>query len=392
MNTKYVKYIVLFLCFCACSEKRLEPITDSLGKPGIVTEVMVDAIAGGAVISYRIPDSEDILAVKGVYTLEDGKEYETTASFYENKLMIQGYNDQEEHDVILYAVNRAQELSDPVSVKIRPLESSLSKTAKTMAIISDFGGAQYNWRNRDKSPLTFEFLAEDSLGLMQTMKIITSQSDTSRQSIRGYDPKPMRFASIIRDNYGNASDTIYPLEKMITPMFEEKLPKSKMKVLSLANDASFTNWEGMDSYLIDDNLETFGHSANSSMPAAFTLDLGQVAKLSRIVMFQRKFSDSYYNWGNPKSFTVYGCDTKPLQSGDWSEWVKIMDCEVMKPSGSPAGTVTDEDVAVALEGHEFSFELIQAPLRYIRIVVNSTWENTSFCHPVEVSIYGEGVE
>lgn len=389
MNTKYMKYIMPLLFFISCSEKQLEPISASLGKPGVVTEVAVESIAGGAVISYRIPDSEDILAVKGVYKLGNGKEYEVTSSFYENKLLIQGYNDMQEHDVVLYAVNRAQELSDPVGVKIRPLESSLSKTAKTMSIISDFGGAQYNWRNKDKFPLTFEFLAEDSLGLMRAMRIITSQSDTSRQSIRGYDPKPMRFAVLIRDNYGNFSDTIYPPEKVLTPMFEEKLPKNKMKILSLSSDASFTNWEGMDSYLIDDDVNTFGHSANSSLPAAFTIDLGQVAKLSRVVMFQRKYSDSYYNWGNPKTFTVYGCDKTPSQSGDWSEWTKIMDCTVVKPSGSPQGTVTDEDMTAAIEGHEFTFDLAQTPLRYIRIVVTSTWEGTSFTHPAEVDVYGE---
>lgn len=165
-----------------------------------------------------------------------------------------------------------------------------------------------------------------------------------------------------------------------------------MTVMKLTNDASFTNWEGMDSYLIDDDHDTFGHSANSSLPAAFTVDLGQVAKLSRIVMFQRKFDDTYYNWGNPLTFTVYGCDKKPSQNGDWSEWTKIMDCEILKPSGSPSGTVTDEDITAAEVGNEFAFELTQSPLRYIRIVINSTFGGTTFTHPADVDFYGESAE
>lgn len=392
MNTKYLKYIVLSFIICSCSEKQLEPISGSLNKPGVVTEITTEEIPGGVVISYRIPDSEDILAVKGVYTLADGKEHTTTASFYENKLIVQGYNDVEQHEVELYAVNRAQEVSDPVKVSFRPLESSLSKIAKTISIISDFGGAQFNWKNEDKAPVTMEFLAQDSVGLMQVMKIITTQSDSSRQSLRGYAPKPRMFAAIVRDNFGNASDTVFPSRGAITPLFEEKLNKRNMTVMKLTNDASFTNWEGMDSYLIDDDHDTFGHSANSSLPAPFTVDLGQVAKLSRIVMFQRKYSDSYYNWGNPLTFTVYGCDRKPSQSGDWSEWTKIMDCEIIKPSGSPSGTVTDEDMTTAELGNEFAFELTQIPLRYIRIVINSTFGGTTFSHPADVDFYGESTE
>ena len=50
-----------------------------------------------------------------------------------------------------------------------------------------------------------------------------------------------------------------------------------------------------------------------------------------------------------------------------------MDCLVVKPSGSPSGTVTDEDITAAEEGHEFAFELSQEPIRYIRLKILSTW-------------------
>ena len=392
MKIKYISGIMLSLLLFSCTEKQLEPITGSLGKPGMVTDIKLEPVPGGVKVSYRIPNSEDILGVKGVYTLADGKEHEATASFYDNSLLLLGYNDTTQHKAQLYAINRAQELSAPVEVSFRPFESSLSKTAKTLSIVSDFGGAQYNWRNEDKSPLTMEFLVQDSVGIMQTMKIITTQSDSSRQSIRGYKPEPRLFAAIVRDNYGNASDTIYAPDKAITPFFEEKLNKRNMTVMKLSNDASFTNWEGMDSYLIDDDHGTFGHSANSSIPAPFTIDLGNTAKLSRVVMFERKYSDSYYNWGNPLTFSVYGCPAKPSLNGEWEEWTKIMDCEIVKPSGSPSGTVTDEDVTAAENGHEFSFELSQQPLRYLRIVITSTWGGTTFCHPADVDFYGEVVK
>lgn len=119
MKTKYYFSILTsVLLLCSCSEKTLEPITGSLGKPGVVTDVNVEPIAGGAVVSYRIPNSEDILAVKAVYTLTNGKETERVASFYENKIKIEGYNDTIPNKANIYVINRAQELSDPVEVTL----------------------------------------------------------------------------------------------------------------------------------------------------------------------------------------------------------------------------------------------------------------------------------
>ena len=82
MNTKYLTFILTLLFLSSCSEKEQLPISASLGKPGVVTNVVVEPSAGGSSISYKIPDSEDLLAVKCVYTLFDGKEKEVTASYY----------------------------------------------------------------------------------------------------------------------------------------------------------------------------------------------------------------------------------------------------------------------------------------------------------------------
>jgi hypothetical protein len=387
---KYISFFTAMLMMFACEEKTLEPISASLGKPGMVTDIQTEPTPGGVEITYRIPEAEDILSVKGVYTLSSGKTYEANTSFYENKLEIAGFNDLLEHTVKVFAMNRAQETSDPVNVTFTPLESSLSKVSKTMEIVSAFGGAQYSWLNPDHAPLTFEFVAQDSVGDLKTMKIITSEADTMKQALRGYQPEPRIFAVLIRDNWDNASDTVFPPGKTILPLFEEKLDKRKMSVMKLGSDANFTNWEGADAYLIDDVYTNFGHSPSSSLPAAFTIDLGVTAKLSRVVMYQR--DNEVYSWGNPKNFEVYGCAERPSQDGDWNDWTKIMHCTIIKPSGSPVGTNTDEDVAALKAGHEFSFDLSQVPLRYIRIRILDTWGGSTFTHPAEVTFYGEVVE
>ncbi|WP_287331437.1 DUF5000 domain-containing lipoprotein [Parabacteroides sp.] len=392
MKTKYLSFLLLLLVFSSCSEKELAPISGSLGKPGIVTDVTVEPSAGGATISYKIPNSEDLLAVKCVYTLSDGKENEVMASYYENKLLIQGYNDTLEHTAVLYAVNRAQELSDPVEVKFYPLESPLSKAIKTVRIKADFGGANFSWGNSDKVPLNVELLGPDSLGRMSTLNILTSDIDKNTYSVRGYAPELSKFSMILGDNFNNYSDTI---SAEVTPLFEEKLDKKKMRVMRLDNDASFAEWGCLDVYMIDDDPLTFGHTPNNALPAALTIDLGCMAKLSRFVMHQRKLNGStniYYDHGNPQRMEVYTCDHEPGKDGDWSEWVKIMDCEIVKPSGSPGNTVTDLDKEMADKGHEFSFDLSQPPMRYVRILLTSAWKGISYVSPAEISFYGENEE
>jgi len=388
MKTRYLNLILFIWALSSCSEKELSPISGSLGKPGVVTDVVVEPSAGGATISYRIPKSEDLLAVKCTFLLSNGREREVTTSYFENELLIEGYNDTSEHTATIYAVNRAGELSDPVEIKFSPLESPLAIAIKTTTIQADFGGANFRWRNSKKAPLNIEFLGPDDLGKPITKNILTSDIDKNSYSVRGYMPELATFSMIISDNFGNYSDTI---SAEVIPFFEEKLDKKKMRVMRLGNDTPFSEWGCQDAYMIDDNVETFGHTAANALPAALTIDLGTTAKLSRFTMHQRYFG-GYYIHGNPKKMEVYTCDNTPSPSGDWSEWTKIMDAEIVKPSGSPGGTVTDLDMETARNGHEFTFELEQPPMRYVRILITTAWDGMSYTSPAEITFYGENQE
>jgi len=371
----------------SCAEKTIEPITDSLGKPGTVTEIVTKPLAGGVKITYRIPNTEDILSVKALYTLSNGKKMELDVSYFENNMEILGFNDTKEHTIDLYAVNRAQIKSDPVTVKFTPLEPPLAKIARSITIISAFGGAQFNWANEDRYPINLEFFTNDDDGYLQLTKILTSELLESNTKLRGYDPEMRTFAVLVRDNYGNSIDTI---KTSLLPFFEERFNKRNMTIMKLTNDGGFTNWEGTDAYLIDDDKETFGHSPANSLPCPFTIDLGVVAQLSRIVFFNRLFNDSYFSWGNPKDIEIYVRRDRPSASGDWSEWGEpvIVD-QLSKPSGLPSGTDTDEDRAYAEAGFEFEFPVDLEPMRYIRVVILSTQTGPTYTHPAEVDVYGE---
>jgi hypothetical protein len=368
----------------------LDPLSESKGKPERITEIVKEAIPGGTIVNFRIPNAEDILSVKAVYTLTNGRKRESIVSYYGNQLVIEGYNDSIEHEALFYTINRAQVTSDPVSVKFSPLESPLSKSVNTANIITDFGGANFNWRNEYGAALTYELLVQNDRGDLQIARILSSKLDSADYTLRGYQPEPRKFGMIIRDNFGNVSDTLIPPGGMLTPLFEEKLDKSGMSIIILGSDVSLTNWEGRDYYLVDDNTATIAVSFTNTMPGvSFTLDLGKKAKLSRFLIHQRVDGNRYYKDANIKDFEVYTCYDTPSASGDWSEWTMVKSFSMIKPSGSPVDTNTDEDIIAATAGHEFTFSPTMEPVRYLRFKVLGTWPGGSgYCQFAEITPFG----
>lgn len=396
MKTIHLLLVLVALLFSSCDEKQLEPINVSKGKPAPVSDVVVMWAPGGAVLSFKLPADDDVLAVKAVYTLTNGRQRESVTSFYGDNLKIEGYNDMIEHEALLYTVSRTQELSDPVPVRFTPLESPLSKAVKTMVIASDFGGAYFTWKNTDKVLFTAEMLAASEAGDMVTAKIATSSLDSAFFSIRGYEPVPRKFGIVLKDNWDNVSDTIYPAGGTVTPWLEMTLDKKlwsiyKVNGAYLPGDVTFTNWEGRDEYLFDDDVNTYGHSYAGSLPVNITIDLGKAAMLSRVTFFQRFYQSAYYySWGNPRRIIVYGCRNAPV-TGNWDEWTQLIDYTIIKPSGTnDQYTVnTDEDSQAAVNGHEASFPISSNAYRYLRFRFMTSWENRPYVHPAEITVHGE---
>ncbi|MDR2774873.1 MAG: DUF4959 domain-containing protein [Tannerella sp.] len=392
MKTVYFYLSVLstvFMCF-SCTEKEMGPISESSGKPGQVEILDTITVPGGVTINYKIPPINDIIEIKAVYTLTNGQKRESSSSFYTNFMTIEGYNDTLEHEALIYTINRAREISDPVSVKFRPGESSLNKTVKSMQIAEDFGGVNFNWRNPDKTTLIFEFYTENGQGEMVTLNIFSSKTDSTNISFRGYDTIPHKFAVSIHDNFGNSSGIIYPEGGYITPLYEIKLDKKIQKILNLAGDTDWQQWGQRNESIIDDIPATHAHTGNNVVPgASITLDIGEKAKLSRILYHQIP-DNRRYNYGNLRIFEIYSSDDESDNpSGDWSTWTLRMTCTVIKPSGAPVGTNTAEDLLMVDKGHEFAFPIDMPPVRYLRFRVLETWAiSDRYAFIGEMTTYG----
>jgi hypothetical protein len=390
---KYIFPLIGIFVLFSCSDQEHLPVNEKKGKPDPVTDVKAVAVPGGAVVSYKIPDTDDLLAVKAVYTLSNGMHGEVMASYFTDTLKIEGFTDTSPHEALLYTVSRSQVLSDPVTVTFTPLESPLSKVIKSVRIIPDFGGATFHWKNEDQALFVFDLLVEDANGYMVSTKIFQNKLDSMEYTVRGYDTTPRKFAINITDQWGNESGLIYPEGEVLIPIREDKLDKSIMQFMHLYNDSEFNIWGGMDLFMIDDDLTTFGHSTPLDWPPYITIDLGKNATLSRIVINQRFFENMYYNGANWSIFDVFRCNVaSPSIIPNPNEWELILNCNLVKPSGMPLGECTNEDLRQARQGDSFAFPRGMEPIRYVRICVRQTWGFYNFSFNSEISFYGSYAE
>tara|TARA_R110002049_G_scaffold279865_1_gene458962 strand:+ start:111 stop:1304 length:1194 start_codon:yes stop_codon:yes gene_type:complete len=368
------------------------PIAKDINAPKPIENLIYEPIHGGFNISYDIPDDKDILYVKASYINTKGEVSEVRASSYSNKIQILGFGDTSERTVDIFVVDRAENVSKAVSFTAKPLESPVNVIKETMSITEDFGGAKFHWINEEKVPIVIGLLAqEDDGSLVEVETVYTSQSETSN-SLRGYDAVPQKFAAVIRDRYDNISDTIYPAteDKLLIPLFEERLDKTKFKKLILSNDTNWDAWEGDYTHFYDDNMETIVHTqGDHPMPQIYSIDLGVVVKLSRFTLHQRlSHGDAHaYTHGNPKKYTVYGAKELPEDNGTMEGWIELKDCESIKPSGLPIGQNTDEDIDHLYAGDEYTFD--EAPeIRYFRIAVTETWDGAGYINASQITFWG----
>jgi hypothetical protein len=373
----------------SCKVDQLEPLEKNTNAPGPVTNVQFTAGPGNAVLTYALPSDKDLLYVKALYTLANGREMEVKASYYGNTLTVEGFGDTNEHEVKLYAVNRSEVASAPVSIKVKPLENPIWGVFRSMKALADFGGLRFTATNPAKADLAIEILTEDSKGRMvpTTKNIYTSTVDID-QAIRGYDPIERKFAITIRDRWLNYSDTLYTT---LTPLFEAEIPKVGYKAVNLPGDVALhtaTTLGGMwDGDLLNWPRVMMSSSAVLT-PQWVTFDIGKLSALSRVVIWdypEYLNGRTYFYGGNLLDFEIWGTNNPP-SDGSFTNWVKLGTFKAKKPSGAAYGSNTTEDIAAGQAGLNYTFDAGIPKVRYLRIKSLKNWQGTTFMSIGEVQV------
>jgi hypothetical protein len=370
------------------------PIENDKTIPDKVAVTGIESTPGGAIISYTLPNNANLLYVLARYTEKDIQR-EFKASFYTNRLEIMGLSREEDYEVELVAVSRSEISSEPVIAVIRPLTPPVMGVWETMKGVATFGGIEFSYENPSKASVAVGILTTDEEGKFYEHDTYYSSQPAPKFSVRGFEPEEREFRVYVKDNWGNSSDTV---SFTVTPVGETELDKSLFREMKLKGDSNSDVWGGQMRFIWDgrafgDNEGDWGlHTGNAAtgVPMYVTFDLGVEATLSRFKLWCIMDDKHMYNDCTPRNYEVWGRLEKVEVNDDgefFPHWFKMGEIENIKPSGLPAGSLTDDDRAAARAGDEYIFEYEAFTARYIRIRTTRNWiGNTNMCFS-EVSFW-----
>lgn len=379
-------------CFFLSCQDDLEPAPSRTGEiPSPITSYEVKSIAGGAIISYELPNSGDLRYVKAVYILADGSVRENRASIYNNAITVDGFAESGEYTVDLVAVGVGEIESDPTEVTIHALTPPYLKTLETLAEVggvqATFGGIQLRFENESEAPIVIHVLAKNDNNEWEPAQDFYTRLANGVFNVRGFPAVEREFGVFVTDRWNNHSDT---LTGAFLPVFEEMMDKSLFREYNLPTDT----WQAHQGFrtpqvLWDGNdwvSSTIYHTApGTGIPQHFTFDMGVSATLSRFLMYSRLNHE--YRWNHPKVFELWGSNA-PNPDGSWESWTKVGTYTSVKPSGSPPGEYTADDITYARAGEEFDVEGQVEPYRYWRWRTLDTWGGNSDVSMGELTFFG----
>ncbi|TDQ07340.1 DUF4959 domain-containing protein [Pedobacter metabolipauper] len=399
--------IALVLCLFSCKETEgfNDVVTSDKSKPAAITSVKVENYSGGAVITYSLPKTENLLYVLAEYRINDLVVRQSKSSYYTDTIRVEGFEKSAEYEVTLYAVSRADVKSDAVLVKVHPETPAYLLSFPTILMQRDFGGVNLTAKNPNKQAIGIIVITTDKTsGRMLPVEQYYTKAEDINFSVRGFDTLSRDFGVYITDRWGNISDTLI---QKISPIYEILVPKDKFSEYRLGTDsplgATGLGWNTTrlwDNITVDPGWHT---EAGQGKPLQITtFSMGTMVKLSRYKIWERgeAYGNDYsYGHGNPKAWTLWGsAATAPqdvelpvtsLPGAVVGDWVNLgnFDCPP-PPSGNVPGQTTPLDLAAVKAGFEFNISLDAPRVRYIRLAVKSTWGNADFAHVTELSFWG----
>lgn len=244
MMKKIIYLLVLSLLFiCSCEDMPDMSTPKDAIAPGSISNPIVENINGGVIITYILPEDDDILGVKALYQLKkDGELLTMFSSAYRDTIEINGFPDTEERTVSLISIDKSYNESNPVEVNIKPLTPPIQLIRESIKVSPAFGGVYVNWDNALKENIAITLLVEDSLGFMVPDDTHYSANEEGAFAFRGFKPVETHFRFDIRDRWGNYAES---LDVNLTPLFEEEiLPFDPAQPLTPLWDIAYGAFDG----------------------------------------------------------------------------------------------------------------------------------------------------
>jgi len=382
MKINYLYILILIVvAFTACKEDDLDTTA-----PGKVTNISFSPTNGGAILKFTAPDDDDLLYIKAVYTNAQGNEVFKVTSHYGDSIEIDGFKDETPQKVLLYAVDRSNNQSEEAEIEVTPLKSFIYLVQESIPDKKTV----FVYVNFSKSGKTYE-------------RILSSALSSPALMIRGLDPEEYSFSVVVEDFNGNKTEKAEV--GTFKPLLEQKIDKSTWKVVqNLSVDGD--KWEGSLTSFWDDVVDTKESGADNSYfiinrddnggmlrwPLDIVVDLNKTVVINRFVVWQRAFwyldasqngvSKDYYYYQeeNMRSFAIW-------VSTDKITWTSLGSFDIGDPRDA-SGNIPPSAIKSAIDGHEFNFETVSQPFRYLKFSILSNYGSETNVYGSEITLYG----
>lgn len=369
--------------------------------PGVVSNIRVRNFSGGATLMYDLPKDLDLAYVKAKYVDSNGQERESMASAYVDSLVIRGLGEARDYDVEVISYDKFNNASESVYAVITPTTSPVQLVFESLKCTVDFGGFLIEFENKEKADVGIYITQKNSVTNEQEYydSYFTKKAEGT-YSVRGLPAVENEFGVYVQDKWNNRSETLIFSG---TPLYEEELDKTKFSTVDYKlvpgdiSDKDVYNGDSYVSHLYDgiiDPMNYFNTLLDMPFPHRFTIDMGQVVKLSRLKIWQRDAKEVVWKHAMWKIFNVYGCTELPAwetQPADdpMKNWTLLGEFESVKPSGSPLGVETDEDMQLVKDGEEFTFLATNPSVRYIRFEILQAHSSMRSSGMSEIGLWGQ---
>lgn len=391
---KYLLIILSLFLFVmvSCKEDEKGPLIKEGEIPAPVTNIKVENLPGGAKVTYTLPNDVNLLYVIASYTNEKGDIIQNKASVFKDFLMLEGFTEEKEYIISLQTVNRSENHSPEVRVKINPLEPPIYEVFRSMKVQRAFGGAHVYLKNElEKEYVIYSLMRDSITGEWYEHDRLYTSSPEREFNVRGanntsLDTIPTDFAFYLTDRWRTYSDTLFAT---VTPIYEIEVDKSLWKDANLEDD--FNNpLYGPLSELWTPGPRTYffqnEKGLDVSTPNWVTIDLGAKYILGRFKINGVSHGPGWMFQGSAiRFFEVFGSNTPTT---DWAEWTSLGEFEYNKPSGLPIGQLSEDDIAYNDEGPDFILKQLDEGFRYFRFVNIETWGLTKTFSALEFTLFG----
>jgi hypothetical protein len=355
--------------------------------PSVLTVDSVTPTNGGGIISYTLPNDDDILYVRAEYTNSNGVDVSRASSSYNNSIEIDGLNQTTALTITLYVVDENYNQSAPIYVELVPLESFIYLVQESIEVNTDLGGFRINWENI-QSKTVYVFVHINN-GSEEEIRILSSNNSSESIAVRGLPSEEITISTRIEDFDENS--TTLEEKGTLTPLFEQVIDKSTWTLVA-SQSVNGNAWEGASVNFWDDVIDTTNNNSDNSYfmiwrdlnggslnwPLDLVIDLNKNVKVTRFTVWQRAYwyngpSDIpyYFQEENMKSFTIYA-------SNDAQVWEELGQFDIGDPRDSE-GNIPQSALDSAANGHEFELDEVSESFRYLKFSVTSNYGSEAVC-------------